>query len=64
MYGLSDLFVIFLGGFCLGMRYGDCFGYNVWLAVIMAVGATACTIYSIVRFCKEITNINDEKDNN
>ena len=64
MYELSDLFVLFFYGFCLGMGYGDSFGYNILLAYIMAVVTIVLTIYSIVRLCKEIANINDEKDNN
>ena len=54
MYELSDLIVLFCSGFVFGMKYGDRFEYNVLLAVIMAVGVTALTIYSIVKLCKEV----------
>lgn len=64
MYKLSDLVVLCFSGFCWDMEYSDRFGYNILLAYIMAVVTIVLTIYSIVRLCKEITNINDEKDNN
>lgn len=65
MYELSDLFVLFFCGFCLGMEYGNSFGYDILLAYIMAVVTIALTIYSIAKFVKRWkTNINDEKDNN
>lgn len=54
MYELSDLIVLFCSGFIFGMEYGDHFEYNVLLAVIMTVWVTAHTIYSIVKFCKEV----------
>lgn len=54
MYELPDLIVLFCSDFVFGMEYGDRFEYNILLAVIMAVGVTAHTIYSIVKLCKEV----------